>query len=294
MDLPFYQDVITEQNQAHATRAELYKDLEKEFGMPVVSFFTSFYHPVMIEDTDAAMIEGLLQRMDLSNGLALLINSPGGIGLAAERILNVCKSYSKTGEFIAVVPGKAKSAATMVCMGASKVLMSKTSELGPIDPQVRVNKDGNEMSVALCNLVASYEELFSDAAATKGNLQPFLQALANYDPRQIKEYKTAIELAEDVAIRALKAGMMSTSTASEIKKKIAVFLTPDKTKSHGRSIFHEEATSCGLNVELIDLDSELWRKSYELYVRLDNFTRNRAFKCIENCDQSFSAAIPHN
>ena len=88
----------------------------------------------MIDDSDSTMIEEVLRNLDLSNGLALIINSPGGDGLAAERIINVCRKYSKTNEFWAIVSDKAKSAATMVCFGASKILMSETSELGPIDP----------------------------------------------------------------------------------------------------------------------------------------------------------------
>ena len=52
--------------------------------------------------------------MDLSKGLALIISSPGGDGLAAERIINVCRHYSETKEYWAVVPNKAKSTARMV------------------------------------------------------------------------------------------------------------------------------------------------------------------------------------
>lgn len=179
----------------------------------------------------------------------------------------------------------------MVCMGASKIYMSKTSELGPIDPQIQLQKENKKMPIALCNLVNSYKELFEKAIKTKGNLQPFLQQLANYDAREIKEYETAIELAEDVAIRALQAGMMKGLNKDEIRKKIKVFLTPEETKSHGRSIFYEEAKKCGLKIELIDLKSNLWKLAYELFVRTDNYTMTRAVKCIENKDFSFSANI---
>ncbi len=282
---------MTEQNQGHETRKKLYSDLEKELNMPVVAFCTSFQFPVMIEDADADMIEGLLQKIDLKNGLALLINSPGGIGLSAERILNICKSYSGTGEFIALVPGKAKSAATMVCMGASKIYMSKTSELGPIDPQITIQKDNKKMNIAVCNLVQSYKDLFDQAVKAKGNLQPFLQQLANYDAREIKEYEAAIELSEDVAVRALQSGMMKGITKDEIRKKIKVFLTPEETKSHGRSIFYEEAKKCGLKIELMDLKSQIWKLSYELFVRTYNFTNTRVAKCIESKEHSFSANI---
>jgi ClpP class serine protease len=290
-EIPVYQHVMTEQNQGPETRRKLFIDLEKELGRPVITFFTSFYAPVMIEDADAAMIEGLLQKIDLSKGLALLINSPGGIGISAERILNICKSYSGTGEFITIVPGKAKSAATMICMGASKIYMSKTSELGPIDPQIQIQKDNKKMNIALCNLVQSYKDLFDQAVKAKGNLQPYLQQLANYDAREIKEFEAAIELSEDVAIRALQSGMMKGTSKDDIKKKIKIFLTPEETKSHGRSIFHEEAKKCGLTIELMELKSKVWKLSYELFVRTDNFTNIRAAKCIESKEHSFAASI---
>ena len=77
----------------------------------------------------------MLRSLDLAAGLAVMINSPGGSGLAAERIINVLRSYSGTGEYWAIDPAKAKSAATMVCLGASKIVMGSVSELGPVDPQ---------------------------------------------------------------------------------------------------------------------------------------------------------------
>ena len=54
--------------------------------------FTSFNYPVAIDDQDVVLFEDILQKMDLSNGLALLINSPGGDGVAAERIVNICRA----------------------------------------------------------------------------------------------------------------------------------------------------------------------------------------------------------
>ena len=135
---PVISRVQTEQLQGHPTRVEILSKLETLIGRPLVTFFTSFQYPVMIEDTDADMLEGVLQQMDLTDGLALCISSPGGDSLAAERIINICRSYSKTGDYWTIVPGKAKSAATMVCFGAAKILMGPTSELGPIDPQISI------------------------------------------------------------------------------------------------------------------------------------------------------------
>src|SRR4051794_33692205 len=91
-------------------RQILLAKIEKQFGdRCVLSYFTSFNQPVIIEDSDADIIEGVLQKSDLSNGLSMVINSPGGGGLASERIINVCRSYSNN-NFEVIVPKMAKSA----------------------------------------------------------------------------------------------------------------------------------------------------------------------------------------
>jgi hypothetical protein len=281
-----YDRVLEEVGQGHATRKELFEKLETHLERPVVSVFTSFRYPVMLQDDDADMLEGVLQSMDLSKGLALVISSPGGDGLAAERIVNMCRSYSGTGEFWAIVPGKAKSAATIVCFGASKITMGPTSELGPVDPQL--NEGQNVFSVY--NLVASYEDLFQRAVdETSGNMQPYLQQLEHYDEREIAEMRAAIELSKDIAARLLGSGMMSSKSGKAITSKIKMFLTPEQTKAHGRPIYRDEASKCGLNIERAEPDSEFWSSVYALYIRSNNLVQTAASKCIESAEHSYTA-----
>lgn len=284
---PVIQQVLTEQNQGPETRRKLFINLEKTLGRPVVSFFTSFRFPVMIEDEDANMIEGVLQNVDLSQGLALFLSSPGGDGLAAERIINVCRNYSKTGEYWVIVPGKAKSAATMICFGASKIIMSATSELGPIDPQLTTSENGIVKRFSVYSIIKSYEALFAKAVNEKGNLQPYLQQLSNYDAREIEELKAAFSLSEDIAIRTLASGMMKGLSSKRINEKIKMFLTPEHTKTHGRPIYREEALACGLKIDSKDVKDEFWKLVYELYIRTNNFVSTRAGKCIESKNHSF-------
>jgi hypothetical protein len=45
-------------------------------------------------------------------------------------------------QFEVIVPHMAKSAATLICFGASCIHMGPTAELGPVDPQVKyINRD---------------------------------------------------------------------------------------------------------------------------------------------------------
>jgi len=284
---PVIQQVLTEENQGHETRKKLFIKLEKEFGRPVVSFFTSFNFPVMIEDTDADMLEGVLQKIDLSQGLVLLLSSPGGISLAAERIINICRCYSKKDGYWVIVPSKAKSAATMICFGASKIIMSSTSELGPIDPQLTTSENGVIKRYSVYNIVKSYDDLFSKAVEEKGNLQQ----LSNYDARDIQEFRAALSLSEDIALRTLASGMMQGISSDDIKKKIGIFLTPESTKTHGRPIYINEAINCGFNIELKDVKDEVWKLVYELYIRTNNFVSKKVAKCIESQNHSFVANI---
>lgn len=292
LEVPEFLKIQDETGQTHRTRKKLYEKLDGEFDMPVVSFFTSFNYPVMIEDVDAIMLESALKDIDTSKGFVLFLNSPGGSGLAAERIIKVCRAYSGTGEYTVAVPSKAKSAATMIAFGASRIVMGRTSELGPIDPQITI--PGKKYIFSAHNVVTSYDELFKKAVRCKGNLQPYLQQLANYDAREIAELRSAISLSEDIAIKALKTGMMKRQTSSQIKKKISDFTVPMKMKVHGRPIDAEDAKKCGLLVDIKEPSDPLWNEVQRLYMRLEVLTSSHVAKCIETSISSFVVSPPED
>jgi len=289
---PIILRVLGERNQEHQTRVHLFEKIEKHIERPLITFFTSFDYPVSIVDEDIDIFAGLLQMLDLSNGLALMMSSPGGSGLAAERLINTCKSFSKTNEYIAIVPGKAKSAATMICFGASKILMGPTSELGPVDPQVVIKDDEVYKLVSAYNIVKSFETLFNGAIQEKGNLEPYLQQLQRYDSSIVEDHKSAIELSKDISVRALNAGMMSDLTEDEIREKIQIFLDPEDTKTHGRPLFQDMAKECGLNIEGIDPTTEFWCNIYELYFRTNSYVSREVAKCIETNEYIFVVEPP--
>ena len=284
--------VLDEQRQRHRTRKSVIAEIEKELGRSVVTFFTSFKWPVILDDSDADILEGILQKTDLSNGLALIISSPGGDGLAAERIINICRSYSNTKDYWAVVPNKAKSAGTIVCLGASKIIMGETSELGPIDPQIFIPGTGLQR-FSVYNIVKSYDNLFNNAVKEKqGNLEPYLQQLDRYDEREIEEYRAALSLSADIAVRCLQSGMLLNASADSIKKSMKIFLSPETTKTHGRAIYRKDAKTAGLKIESLETGDRLWTLLHELYTRTNNFSTTQVSKCIETLDHSFVAPIP--
>jgi len=220
---------------------------EARGGRTVVSFFMSFdtRTPLMPEDAD--QIEEILCNSKIEKGITLLLDAPGGDGLTAERIIRICKSYSK-GDFETIVPARAKSAATMVCLGSDRILMSSTSELGPVDPQVLVDLTGKGVHqwVAAHYITKTFDALFTEAKELRdGQIEPFLQQLSKFNAVQIEQLRAATALAENIVVGALEKGMLQGRSKGEIKALIKPFTDPDQTMSHGRGIGAEQAKSAG-------------------------------------------------
>ena len=281
-----------EVNQAHHQRKPYLEEITKfRDGRTVVLFFISFHSEVILSQEDADMIEEVLLNTDNSNGISLLLDSPGGDGLAAERIIQICRSYSKK-DFEVIIPARAKSAATMVCLGADQIVMSPTSELGPIDPQVLYDMGNGPQWVAAHHIVESYDELFDKAVESKNaDIAPYLQQLGSFNSVHVDTLRTAIELSKKIAISSLEKGMMSGKNKADIEEKIKPFIDPNFTKSHGRGITSEQAKECDLNVVEIDPNTELWKAVWGLYLRSKYVvnTITTGGKLVETLSDSFTA-----
>lgn len=276
-----------EVTQGAELRKPLLKKLVKHFGANVVTFFTSFTQGQShIIDDDAEMLESILAAEHDGGRLVLVVNSPGGMALAAERIVHVCREYSG-GQFEVAVPHMAKSAATMICFGATKIHMSRTAELGPVDPQVEY-EEGKWISTQ--EYVRSYDTLMEAASSGKHKrIEPFLQQLNRFDARYIEQLKSHQNLSEDISVQLLQSGMLQGESEQEISKKIDVFLSQSRTRSHGRMINHTGVAACGLNVAPIGARSALWDDLWELYVRSDWAVSNTCRKLIESTSSSVRA-----
>lgn len=281
--------VQNEVNQDYKLRVPLIRSLEKLLGGKVVTFFTSFGRKnVLITDEDAEMLESILAvEHKVGEKLFLVLNSPGGSGLAAERIVNTCRAYSGN-QFVCVIPHMAKSAATMICFGAAEIHMSETAELGPVDPQVPYwpgavgDTEGEPMWISAEEYVRSYDNLLTRACGGGApRIEPFIQQLNRYDSRFIEQLRSAQNLAKDISVRLLATGMMSGTAPIEIEQRINPFLSQSEKSSHGRMINAAEAKGCGLKVKPISLQSDVWHKLWELYVRSNWTVLHRCGKLIE-------------
>src|SRR6185369_3156760 len=85
---------------------------------------------------DWRVLRAVLAARDEMAGqrVALVIDSPGGYADMAYRIARTFCRHS--GGFTAVIPRYAKSAATLLTLGADDVIFAHDAEIGPLDVQI--------------------------------------------------------------------------------------------------------------------------------------------------------------
>ena len=93
-------------------------------------------HELQIADDAFRIIHDHLEagRELAKTGVDFFIHSNGGSGTVPWRIVSLIGQYTK--DFCVLVPHHAFSAATLIALGANKIVMHKMGCLGPIDPSV--------------------------------------------------------------------------------------------------------------------------------------------------------------
>ncbi|MCI0488067.1 MAG: hypothetical protein L0229_15865 [Blastocatellia bacterium] len=264
--------IINEIQNAPVKRQELIKQIEAITNRSLLTYVSSTQHPASLIDLDDSLhIESSLQGGDYSQGLDLLIHSSGGIAEAAEKIIVVCRAYSND-DFRVIVPSYAKSAATIIALGSDCIVMSDSSELGPIDPQIVINTPAGRAIRAAHSFVEERDDLLRkihDALAANTPPHGYVEMLKKVDGPFVRECERAIKLADDIARKWLRDFMMNPRPDSEIDEAVRYFSDPNLTLSHGRFINWEQAKQKGLNICHEDKNSELWKSVWELFMRSD-------------------------
>lgn len=115
-------------------RIELYKQIEAERNSKLLLYITGD-KPGMETQISQDVHDLFLNHLDnfnLPNKITLYLYTRGGDTMAAWGLINLLKQFCKSYEII--VPSKARSAGTLMCLGANSIMMTKQATLGPIDP----------------------------------------------------------------------------------------------------------------------------------------------------------------
>jgi hypothetical protein len=117
-------------------RLKLYKEIETERGSKLLVFITGD-RPNLETQISSEMQDYFVNHLDkfeLTDKISLFLYTRGGDTMAAWSLINLIKQFCKYYEVI--ITSKARSAGTLISLGANKIIMSKQATLGPIDPSL--------------------------------------------------------------------------------------------------------------------------------------------------------------
>lgn len=214
---------------------------------------------------DALGIVEMLHNVPPGSSIDLLLHTGGGDIDAAEKIVSMLRAAAgKAGSFRVIVPDFAKSAGTLIALAADKIVMSDSSELGPIDPQFyKRDASGNALWHSVLNYLSAYDIICSQLREHPDDV-PAKVMLEKLDPTTVVQFQAISRRALMLAEQHLNRWMFHNKGGNwtEIAGKL---MDINRWPAHGQLISWEDAKEMGLEVEYVAPDSKEWRAYWSLY-----------------------------
>jgi hypothetical protein len=213
-----------------------------------------------------AFLEDLIYDADPGQDLHMLLDSPGGDGETAIRLIRSMQSRCR--ELTVLVPDQAKSAATLLALGAHHIVMGPTSDLGPVDPQFRVPRQsgGHDLVAAkdILEAVARAERAVAEEPATF----PLHSALlADVTGLMVATARSAILRTDDLVVECLSS--CTDRTEEQIAELAQALHEPliEAPRSHAAVFDATAAEEAGLPIRRADPNSQQWQLIWRLYMK---------------------------
>ena len=245
-------------------RRHLIEEIESSTKRSLICYVTQ---SAQISSEDVLYVRELLHPLQPGTPIDLLLNSPGGDVDAAEKLVYMIRQVIAPpdgdipeAEFRLIVPDRAKSAATLIGLGANSIVMGNTSELGPIDPQVILpDKDGNRRWYSVFDYIDAYDEA-KDNYRSNPTDSVFKNVIDKFDPVLLRKLEQVKDRVRSCAEDLLKPHGVNFSLIPDL------LMDTDKYPSHGQMIGWAAAKNdIELNIDYLDGDNVLWQAYWNLY-----------------------------
>jgi len=285
---PMFMGILNELNvnqdqllRRQALITEIEKELTSRYGAAnrMMSYVIRFGHPrSSMSSNDISSFESVLNSISGAEQINLLLHSPGGDATIVEKMVDMCRTHLSGDKcrLRVIVPNIAKSAATVMALGADTIVMGYCSELGPIDPQVQIAVSGVMHWVSSLAFVESRDTLMNEIADAMIKRKPtagLLQQLAGLNIPFTHEMENWIGFANKTAATLLDKYMLRSKfpnartrkrKAKEIAEKL---LSKQLFPVHGQFIDGATAQKLDLEVEILDRADKLWDLIWQYYIR---------------------------
>lgn len=265
------------------TKEELIKKLEEIFSTKIISYITSDKKngPGASIATDALdLFPRHLDSIGEVDSISLFIYSRGGDVDVPWRLVNMIREYCK--KFNVIIPYRAHSAATMICLGANKILMGKMSELSPIDPSVSNAFNPDDPKNPINKIPISVEDVTSFVELVKKEIDAetdkdinksdiicniFQQLTNKIHPLALGNVQRSHKQIRFLSKILLELHLKHSNEEDNHKIEFIVDTLTEKLYSHMHLISRYEAKNIiGLKVDYLNNDEEnLVKQLYEIY-----------------------------
>ena len=244
------------QNAPRYERQALIQDYETTYNARLVVLIDLLF-PESI-----TLFEETLYGANTDEDLHMLLATPGGDGETAIRLVR--QAQSRCRNLTVIVPDQAKSAGTLLALGANEILMSATSDLGPVDPQLRLRDGTFAAGKTIISAVEDAEERIEESPAT---FPLHVALLENVTALDVQEAREGIARSEDQVIEALSSnGERMPEQVTELAELLREPLI-NRPQSHGAIISAADAVALGLPVRDIDPGDPQWQAIWRLWTR---------------------------
>jgi len=217
-------------------------------GGPLVAYWNGARGSVC--ESDVVALYDVLGRLGQQETIFLFIKSGGGSGQASLRLVNLLRQHCR--QLVALVPLECASAATMVALGADRILMGPTAYLTAVDtslnhPLSPVDRDNDRVGVSLDELQRVIR-LWREQASSAGE-NAYQSLFAHVHPLVIG----AVDRAESLSIMLCRELLAHHISDAGEAATIASTLN-SKYPSHSYPILLDEAVKIGLRAERLPAD----------------------------------------
>lgn len=257
---PFYQAV----NAIRYQRQALIKQINT--GKPernLICYISG--DQAIIDRDDTVGFSDLLHNIPANVDLDLMLHTVGGDVEAAEKSMLLIREKVGKAKLRVIVPDFAKSAGTLMAIGADEILMSDTSELGPIDPQVILaDKNGNRQRHSVQNYLDAYKS-YSDMLKKDPEDIAATIMINKLDPATVKMYEAVMTRTRKIAEDQLRRGMFKET--GNWSQAASILIDTSIWPSHAQMISWKDALDqkIGLKVVYLEPKSDEWQKYWQLY-----------------------------
>jgi hypothetical protein len=250
------------QNAERYLRQAQIAQIQKAANCRLLCYVAGIGAPISRDDTIG--LAELLHNVPRDSNIDFLLHTGGGDIDAAEKIVSMLRATVGEGRFRVIVPDFAKSAGTLIALAADKIVMSDSSELGPIDPQFyKRDGDGNVRWQSVLNYLTAYNTIRDQLQENPDDASAKI-LLSKLDPTTVIQFEAICRRARLLAEQHLNRWMFQHKKATYTKI-AGELMDTNRWPAHGQMISWEDAKEMELEIEYLGPDSKEWREYWSLY-----------------------------